>query len=142
MFCYFRAFVLIRENFDFENASSERIYIEMIRRQRHMKSHITLDVAKFLVLNRDRVASSIELERKFNLSRATVLSSIGNLRDIHGFKIVNLALKGKSALYKLAGFEEPRGRGHTGRINCKKTNVRSNIEKPKTYNYLINKVFK
>ena len=133
---------MIRDNFNFKDDVPSRADAEMARRRTQMKSRITVDVAEFLYLNRDRLASSSELERRFNLPRATILSAIGNLRDIHGFKILNLALKGKSALYKLAGFEEPRGRGHTGRINCRHRNSPLFIDKPETYNPLINKVFK
>lgn len=131
-----------RDNFDFVCQSHDRIYAEMNRRTKHMKSSQTQNVANFFLINRDRLLTTFDLEKRFDLPRTTILSAIGNLKDIHGFKILNLALKGKSALYKLAGFEEPRGRGHTGRVNSKRRSLNVERKKPETYHALINKVFR
>lgn len=133
---------MIRDNFDFALENHDRINAEMKRRRCHMKSNQTYEVAKFFLVNRDKLLTTFDLEKRFSLPRATILSAIGNLRDIHGFKIINVALKGKSALYKLAGFEEPRGRGHTGRINRKRLDENKKHHKPASFHPLIDQVFR
>ncbi len=133
---------MIRDNFNFAFQSHDRINAEMTRRISHMKSAQTEKIANFFMVNRDRLLTTFDLEKQFDLPRTTILSAIGNLKDIHGFQILNEALKGKSALYRLAGFEEPRGRGHTGRVNSRRRVLNEKREKPETYHDLINQVFR
>ncbi len=134
-----------RDNFDFENQGLDRINAEMNRRKHYMKSLRTYDMAIFLIEKRYESLTSAQLENKFCMSRSTLLSSIGNLKDVHGLKIVNDATKGKTALYRLVGFEDPKGRGHTGRKHKNKkpkSNFNFTYDKPETFNPLIESVFR
>ena len=134
-----------RDNFDFENQGLDRINAEMNRRKHYMKSLRTYDMAIFLIEKRYESLTSAQLENKFCMSRSTLLSSIGNLKDVHGLKIVNDATKGRTALYRLVGFEDPKGRGHTGRKHKNKkfkSNPNYAFDKPATFNPLIESVFR
>ena len=112
-----------------------------------MKSLRMYELAMFLLKNQNEMLTSKEIEIKFAISRASLLSCINSLREIHGFKIINRSSKGRVALYQLIGFEEPKGRGITKirRINKKaKTKIDASVlpKKPRTFHPLIERVFR
>lgn len=130
-----------RVNFDFTGKSQDDITKEFTRRLRLMRSQPAITLATLLISNRNDTFTSRELELIMKVSRESLLSIIGNLKDIHGFKIINVAKKGTLAEYQLVAFEVPRGRGHTGRKNKTKKVVIPFCAKPLFYHPLIEKVF-
>lgn len=136
---------MIRENFDLEGESQHRIIGELQKRKVYMHSIVTYKMALLFVKSRNKYLTTNELQEKLGMSRPALLSAIGNLRFIHGFKIENHGGKGKPALYKMIGFEEPKGRKETIRRKKRKKMIAMSKlpnAKPETYNALINKVFR